>query len=333
MRCGTPGAICLTCLMAFGRRVLATRVLMTESDMHVEKRHGVDAAQAQETLKQQMQEVQEAVSEFKSPADDLADLDVKRMSEQDISVRLAPANDWHILGTGKQGSALRTKTLDGKDVVVKRTVVRGTGRQVDDQVNEKAATREINLLKHLQDQNAPNVVKLLGWGKDARRISAVLSFVDGVPVNDLFTKDTCVHAPRVFQELLKAYTGLCKAGVVHRDTNSDNRLVSGSGDVTLIDFGFSARSGQTTSGCSRERGGRCGCDLDASYMRSLLFSLTTPCGSSIMRSKLFKLLSQGADSLPSLKDRPMPDEEVLRRYRRLSEELAHAASGTPKNHS
>lgn len=95
----------------------------------------------------------------------------------------------------------------------------------------------------------PNVVEMLGWGRDGQdRLFMAMEFVDGPMLKELmarrrrFPVDLAVH---VAASVLKGLAAAHAAGIVHRDVKPANVMVTRSGRVKVADFGISKAEGMT----------------------------------------------------------------------------------------
>ena len=117
-----------------------------------------------------------------------------------------------------------------------------------------ADEREITMLMH-----HPNVAHLFDAGKDAaNRPYLVLDYVHGQPVDRWCTdmRLGVVERLRLFVQVARAVDHVHGCGVVHRDLKPANVLVSGDGQVHVLDFGIARRLHGSGQGALPEFGER-----------------------------------------------------------------------------
>ncbi|MDZ4836311.1 MAG: serine/threonine-protein kinase [Candidatus Melainabacteria bacterium] len=155
------------------------------------------------------------------------------------------------LGYGGAGRvALYFDSLLKKEVAVKRSIEQ-TARLAMDFQNE---ARSVSRLKH------PNIVDILDFGADDGRPYIVMSFIEGVSLNQYIQEHGPLPGDVVVSlsiKLLDALSHSHRAGIFHRDIKSSNVILKGeadSFDVVLIDFGIASMS----SGSLHETGGIAG---------------------------------------------------------------------------
>lgn len=103
-----------------------------------------------------------------------------------------------------------------------------------------------NEIELLLTVDSPYCVKLLGWEETAKGLALVLEFLDGVSLEELcryraLRPSEVEHIVYQIQEGLKE---LHKKGIVHGDISPRNIFITTSGQIKIIDFGFSSRGQQ-----------------------------------------------------------------------------------------
>jgi serine/threonine protein kinase len=98
--------------------------------------------------------------------------------------------------------------------------------------NEALAGRR---LKH------PNIVSIYDYGEDGDHYYLVMEFVQGKQLRDYFQENyrfTTTETAALMRQLLDALDYAHRSGVVHRDINPNNLLVTANGDLSVMDFGI-----------------------------------------------------------------------------------------------
>lgn len=165
----------------------------------------------------------------------------------------------HKVGAGEQGKAYLAKLLQqcygldlGAHVVLKVMPV-----------HDKSAVREGMILQYLTFKSVRHTIRYYDMASNGTDILLVESVAMGIGPWERF--DAYLEANttndkvrlNIFKQLAEAYLDWCKAGVIHKDSNFENRLASSDGIVTLIDLGLAEVSGNNTKkigspGCSRD---------------------------------------------------------------------------------
>ncbi|XP_041982987.1 aurora kinase B-like [Aricia agestis] len=109
---------------------------------------------------------------------------------------------------------------------------------------ERQVLREIEIQSHLKH---PNILRLLTWFHDERRIYLVLEFAAGGELYKHLTNAPCGRFPertaaRYIYQVADAVDYCHQHHVIHRDIKPENILVSSDGDLKLADFGWSVHA-------------------------------------------------------------------------------------------
>lgn len=103
-----------------------------------------------------------------------------------------------------------------------------------------------NEIELLLTVDSPYCVKLLGWEETSMGLGLVLEFLDGVSLEDL-CRYRALREQEIEDILYQIQEGLRELhtkGIVHGDISPRNIFVTNSGQVKIIDFGFSSRGHQ-----------------------------------------------------------------------------------------
>lgn len=112
--------------------------------------------------------------------------------------------------------------------------------KVINNVKKRFLLNEISLMRKLKHENLINLLDAY-WDRQQEELWLVLDYIDGGSLTDVVT-ETVLHETQiayVTHEVLKGIHYLHSKGVIHRDIKSDNVLVSYTGQLKLIDLGFS----------------------------------------------------------------------------------------------
>lgn len=108
----------------------------------------------------------------------------------------------------------------------------------DSYADKKRFLEEIKLTKKV---DSPYVVKVFDWAWDDNIQYIVMEYIDGVTLKEYVqskTKLTIDEAVDFSKQLALGFDAIHKAGIVHRDIKATNIVVSGHGQVKIIDFGI-----------------------------------------------------------------------------------------------
>ncbi|KAI8437605.1 hypothetical protein MSG28_011872 [Choristoneura fumiferana] len=145
------------------------------------------------------------------------------------------------LGQGKFGHVHIAREKTTGFLVAIKTMFKS---QITKSKCEKQILREIEIQSHLKH---PNILRLMTWFHDERRIYLVVEFAAG---GELYKHLTDSYKKRFTEEKAAKYiyqvadaVDYCHMNhVIHRDIKPENILVSFNGDLKLADFGWSVHA-------------------------------------------------------------------------------------------
>lgn len=160
------------------------------------------------------------------------------------------------LGTYKSvkplGKGAYADVKEGVHEVTKERVALKMYRKslLQDTMKKNNVLREIKILERLDH---PNIMKIFDCFEDSQNVTIVLEYVAGISLNSYLAKvpehrldesEVC----KIFKQLLSAVAYCHSKGITHRDLKLENVLLTPSGEIKLIDFGFSTfvKTKQTT---------------------------------------------------------------------------------------
>ncbi|HUF33718.1 MAG TPA: serine/threonine protein kinase [Acidimicrobiales bacterium] len=137
------------------------------------------------------------------------------------------------LGEGATASVWRARDLD-LGVVVALKVLRPEG--VDDELARRFE-REATILRSLQH---PNVVRVLGAGRDGDLRFIVMDLLEGRSLAEVVAKGPLSprDAAAVVADVAAGLDRCHREGVLHRDVKPANVVLTGDGVPVLVDFGI-----------------------------------------------------------------------------------------------
>lgn len=113
--------------------------------------------------------------------------------------------------------------------------------KLTEKLRQKSIKREIKILSRL---NHPNVVNFIDCFSTKNHIYLVMELVRGLSLYELLKKqpDRKIkesNAKTIIKQILKALVYCHSKCVTHRDIKLENVIISSTGEVKVIDFGFS----------------------------------------------------------------------------------------------
>jgi serine/threonine-protein kinase len=157
------------------------------------------------------------------------------------------------IGRGGMGTVWLAERADGQ--FEQRVALKLIKRGMDTDEILARFLRERQILARLEH---PNIARLLDGGvSEDGRPYFVMEHVAGVPITRY-----CDERRLSLEERLRLFVSVCRAVqnahqnlVVHRDIKPSNVLVSGAGDIKLLDFGVARLLGETGDADTRRGGG------------------------------------------------------------------------------
>ncbi len=140
------------------------------------------------------------------------------------------------IGRGGMAAVFLAERADGE--VKQRVAVKLLRRGLYSELEQRLFLRERQLLASLDH---PNIARLIDAGVAEGRIPyLVMEYVDGVPITDYATNEHLDLRARLrlFVDVCHAVEAAHRRLIVHRDIKPSNILVSGDGQVKLLDFGI-----------------------------------------------------------------------------------------------
>jgi eukaryotic-like serine/threonine-protein kinase len=155
-------------------------------------------------------------------------------AEQWIGQRLGPYEITALLGHGGMGEVYRARRVDAeydKEVAIKLVPA---GYQAEFVLQRLRTERQI-----LATLEHPNIARLIDGGASAQGVPyLVMELVEGVPIDKYCEELSLERKLDLFREACGAVSYAHQRLVVHRDLKPSNILVTGDGEVKLLDFGI-----------------------------------------------------------------------------------------------
>jgi serine/threonine protein kinase len=113
--------------------------------------------------------------------------------------------------------------------------------KLSEKLRQKSIKREIKILSRL---NHPNIVNFIDCFSTKNHIYLVMELVRGLSLYELLKKQPErkikeSNGKTIIKQILKAMSYCHSKCVSHRDIKLENVIISGNGEVKVIDFGFS----------------------------------------------------------------------------------------------
>ncbi|XP_047511163.1 aurora kinase B-like isoform X1 [Pieris napi] len=145
------------------------------------------------------------------------------------------------LGQGKFGHVYAAREKETGLLVAIKTLFKS---QIMHSRCEQQVLREIEIQSHLKH---PNILRLLTWFHDERRIYLVVEYASGGELYRHLTNAPNGRFPehkaaRYIYQVADAVDYCHRHHVIHRDIKPENILVTYSGDLKLADFGWSVHA-------------------------------------------------------------------------------------------
>ncbi len=145
----------------------------------------------------------------------------------------------------KCGSGGAGEVYQAEDTRLKRIVAlkRAWGGNAPERL--KKAARLLKEAEYLARVDHPNVVTVHDCIETDTSVTIVLEFVKGTHFKDLFQKEALPQHELLgyIHQLISALEAVHEAGIIHRDVNPRNVLVTADGIVKLTDFGLAGSAG------------------------------------------------------------------------------------------
>ncbi|XP_068619826.1 aurora kinase B-like [Battus philenor] len=145
------------------------------------------------------------------------------------------------LGRGKFGHVHVAREKKTGYLVAIKTLFKS---QIVNSKCERQVLREIEIQSHLKH---PNILRLLTWFYDEKRIYLVVEFAAGGELYKHLTNAPGGHFPeakaaKYIYQIADAVEYCHRRHVIHRDIKPENILVAFNGDLKLADFGWSVHA-------------------------------------------------------------------------------------------
>jgi serine/threonine-protein kinase len=144
------------------------------------------------------------------------------------------------LGTGGTGQVHKAE-----DTRLKRLVAIKRAHGENALERRKKVARLLREAEHLAQVDHPNVVRIHDVIETDIAVTLVMEFVEGRHLKSLYRKQSLPEHELLdyFEQLLSAIEAVHEAGLLHRDVNPSNILITPAGTLKLLDFGLSCKAG------------------------------------------------------------------------------------------
>ncbi|HZN57779.1 MAG TPA: serine/threonine-protein kinase [Planctomycetota bacterium] len=142
----------------------------------------------------------------------------------------------------KCGSGGTGEVYKAEDTRLKRTVALKRAHGGTEPERKQKAARLLREAEMLASLDHPNIVTIHDCIETTTSVTLVLEYVHGTPFRDVYVRRAVPQHEflEYFQQLVSAVGAVHEAGLIHRDINPKNILVSAAGAIKLMDFGLAA---------------------------------------------------------------------------------------------
>jgi tRNA A-37 threonylcarbamoyl transferase component Bud32 len=162
-------------------------------------------------------------------------------SSKDSSASHSKAREYELqkcIGQGAYAKVYKAIHLPTKTKVAIKLYEKS---KLSEKLRQKSIKREIKILSRL---NHPNIVNFIDCFSTKNHIYLVMELVRGLSLYELLKKqpDRKIkesNGKTIIKQILKAMSYCHSKCVSHRDIKLENVIISGNGEVKVIDFGFS----------------------------------------------------------------------------------------------
>ncbi|MFX0009112.1 MAG: serine/threonine-protein kinase [Candidatus Hermodarchaeota archaeon] len=137
----------------------------------------------------------------------------------------------HFLLEGGQKKVFKGKK-DGQEVVIKFI-------PIDNKSDLQRITREIVCMKEIKSKHLVKLIDCFPYKIDNQQMIILIEeFIDGTTLRDVInSKPSLELSIRLLEVLLNLLNEFDKKNIIHRDIKPENIMISGSGEIILLDFG------------------------------------------------------------------------------------------------
>lgn len=118
----------------------------------------------------------------------------------------------------------------------------------------KRAERFVREARSAASLHHPNICTVFDAGEIDERPFITMAFIEGKPLEDIFSESQLLPVPRVLEIVRKVAVALQKAhdlSIVHRDLKPANIMISPDGEPVIMDFGLAVVVGDSESAEAR----------------------------------------------------------------------------------